>query len=183
MKIVIDTANLQFMADGSDIAIVYASNVSSDVTFSVSGPGSLVGNNPAEAIAGIATILLRSDTTAGLITVSAESGSSSGNATVATTPPVNIISFPSIHQTHSSKTTGSFIVRRLGMGISIEIPGAAAKELTAAKFTLYNALGQVAGTWAIQQKSTFMDIGSFAKGVYFGELNYASCYSVHTVLW
>jgi hypothetical protein len=69
INVVIDTANLQLAADGSDIAIVYASILDANgkvvpaaansVSFTLSGPATLVGTNPVAAIAGIASILLR----------------------------------------------------------------------------------------------------------------------------
>jgi beta-galactosidase len=94
LAVTIDTAGLKFKADGSDIAIVYASlldnnrspatGASNSVTFSVTGPGTLIGNNPVAAEAGIACILLQSKSTAGTISVTAQAtGLTSGSATVA----------------------------------------------------------------------------------------------------
>ncbi len=73
IAMVIDTAGLQLNADGSDIAIVYASVLDSNgqvvptaansITFAITGgSGTLIGVNPMAAQAGIATILLRAGT-------------------------------------------------------------------------------------------------------------------------
>lgn len=185
IKVVIDTAELQFIADGSDIAIVYASNLSSDVTFSVSGPGSLVGSNPAEAIAGIATILLRAETTDGQITVSASSGGADASATVTSHAenPTTGIAFPQKRQLKSPAAAAAAGIRRIGTGISIEIPGAETGRSLLTTFTLYDAQGRVAGRWDLPNENSTVDLRPFAKGVYFGKLNRASGHLIRKVVW
>lgn len=79
-----DLSNRELRADGGDIIFIYASvtdltgNVRYDSTlpvhFMVEGDASLVGDNPVNAEAGIATILLKAGSTPGKIVVKAESG-------------------------------------------------------------------------------------------------------------
>jgi beta-galactosidase len=94
MKVVWDTAGIPLLADGSDIAIVNAEvldangtvipTASNSVSFSITGgSGQLIGNNPTNAVAGIASILLKTSTTAGPITVTASSaGLTAGSSSV-----------------------------------------------------------------------------------------------------
>ena len=90
----IDSCGVNPVADGSDIVVVHAyvndvngnvvsTNNSSSVTFSVSGPGTIVGTNPVAAEAGIASVLVRTTRAAGTITVTASASDlTSGNASV-----------------------------------------------------------------------------------------------------
>ena len=94
LNVYIDSCGVNPVADGSDIVMVYAyvtdangnvvsTNNSELVTFSVSGPGAIVGTNPVAAEAGIASVLVRTTRTAGTITVTASaSGLTSGSASV-----------------------------------------------------------------------------------------------------
>jgi beta-galactosidase len=79
-----DFSNKPLKADGSDVIFVYATivdsignpvhNADSLVEFSVRGNGELIGNNPARAEAGVASILLRAGTNPGKIMIRALSG-------------------------------------------------------------------------------------------------------------
>jgi hypothetical protein len=104
VKIIIDTANMSLVADGADLALVYASIVDASgtvvpgaanaVTFSANGPGTIVSGdgNPVTAVAGIAAAYVQTGyDTPGLITVTgATEGLTSGSATVRSVPmPVN----------------------------------------------------------------------------------------------
>ena len=86
IELTADTAGRDLTADGSDWIRVYAHLVDSNgttypygddmVTFSVTGPGAIIGDasigaNPMRAEAGIATALVRAGTTPGKITVEA----------------------------------------------------------------------------------------------------------------
>ena len=100
VKVTIDTANLSPVADGADLALVYASIVDASgtvvpgatnaVTLSASGPGTIVSGdgNPVTAVAGIAAAYVQTRyNTPGLITViGAASGLTSDSATVTSVP-------------------------------------------------------------------------------------------------
>jgi beta-galactosidase len=92
MKVVWDTAGMSLLADGSDMAIVNAEvldangttipTAANSVTFSITGgSGQWIGNNPTNAVAGVASILLKTSTAAGPIKVTAtSSGLTAGSA-------------------------------------------------------------------------------------------------------
>jgi hypothetical protein len=100
VKIAMDTANMSPVADGADLALVYASIVDASgtvvpgatnaVTFSVSGPGAIISGdgNPVTAVAGIAAAYVQTKyNNPGLITVTgAVSGLNSGSATIRSIP-------------------------------------------------------------------------------------------------
>jgi len=75
-----DLSGRGFRADGSDVIFVYAKIVdgfgtvahdyNGQVEFELNGPGSLIGENPIKAEAGIATILLESSSIPGTIDIS-----------------------------------------------------------------------------------------------------------------
>jgi beta-galactosidase len=79
-----DLSNRALKADGGDVIFIYAKitdatgNVIFDsalpVSFSVTGDATLIGNNPASAEGGVATILLKAGLTSGKIRIKAESG-------------------------------------------------------------------------------------------------------------
>ena len=182
LRVTVDTAGLQFIADGSDIAVVYASIVDGNnqvihsagdlVTFSVAGPAKLVGNNPVEAVAGIAAILLRADTSAGTITVSA-SGPANGNASITSHPDQeSIVGTIRKGNTHvqAALSAGSFRFSRNGSILTINGPTALTVNAT---FTLFNALGRCVGTWTLQPV-THVDLRQLAGGVYIGQVATAS---------
>jgi beta-galactosidase len=179
IRVIIDTAGLPFVADGSDIAIVYASildangevipTAANSVTFSVSGPGTLVGNNPVAAIAGIASILLRSGTTAGQITVSASGPASGSDEVTSVTPPTTGIGDPFTPVVVRTQPV-SFAIRIKGSGLLLEVPSGAVKE-GGAVFTLCNAQGRLVGAWSLTGSGMSVNISSLPHGVYFGQIS------------
>jgi len=78
-------SNKPLKADGADVVFVYAAVVDSlgnpvhladsTIEFSVRGDAVLIGDNPAKAEAGVASILLRAGTSPGKIMIRARSGS------------------------------------------------------------------------------------------------------------
>ena len=99
MTVRIDTAGSPLLADGADLAFVYASVVdrngtlittaTNPVRFNVTG-GTIVGPNPQPAVAGIAVILVRTQTSAGAIHVTADTeGLASDSASVTSVPYVD----------------------------------------------------------------------------------------------
>lgn len=188
ITVVIDTANLEFMADGSDIAIVYASNVSDDVTFSVSGPGAIVGKNPAEAIGGVASVLLRAGTDSGIITVSAKSGPISGSASVTSHPSY-------IHGATGNRTVPRQLLKnkkisrkdmtvlRKGSALTIRLLRERAPEFIPATFALYNGMGRIVGEWKLKSAVTIIENRALAKGVYIGKITSESGRFEQKVVW
>lgn len=84
LRLSADFSNKPLKASGSDVVFVYATivdsignpvhNADSLVEFSVRGNGELIGNNPARAEAGVASILLRAGNNPGKIMIRALSG-------------------------------------------------------------------------------------------------------------
>jgi len=84
LRLSVDISNKPLRADGSDAVFVYATlidstgnqvfNADSTVHFSVKGDAILVGNNPVQAEAGIAAILLKAGQNPGKVMVTATSG-------------------------------------------------------------------------------------------------------------
>ncbi len=179
INVAIDTAGIAFIADGSDIAIVYASitdqngqvvhSATDRVTFSVTGPATLVGNSPVEAVAGIATVLLRADTTAGKITVSA-SGPANGSASITShqsaEPFVGAV-FPEQQHAVSSPSTNRFQFHRNGNLLTIRT---AEPMDDLVRFALYDARGRVVGTWSIGAALTTVNLRRLAGGMYIGQI-------------
>jgi beta-galactosidase len=85
IKLNCDLSGRKLKANGNDVIFVYASTVDekgtvipdadNTITFSVSGPGELIGQNPIQAEAGIIGILLRASISPGLIEVYASAPS------------------------------------------------------------------------------------------------------------
>jgi beta-galactosidase len=185
VSVAIDTASMQFLADGSDIALVYASVLdanntvlpaaSNSVTFSVlSGPGDLVGNNPIAAQAGIATIMLRSRTTGGAITVSATaSGLTTGTATVTSmvSPTTNIID---LSGARSIARNPGFSASWTGSSLRVQLPRSAGMEPSATNLTLYNAQGKLVGLWTLVKPDNVVPVGALSRGVYFARIDNGS---------
>jgi hypothetical protein len=177
IRVVIDTAGLEFVADGSDIAIVYASILDANgqviptaahgVTFTLSGPGTLVGTNPVAAIAGIASILLRAGTTGGQIVVNASaSGPSSGSDTVISHAPTTGTIGPS-KPAGAAPPCARFAITRSGTRLSVRVPSI---TKSGALFTLCNAQGKVVGRWNVTEIVTQVSVPSLPHGVYFGQI-------------
>jgi hypothetical protein len=180
VRVVIDTAGLQFAADGSDIAIVYGSIVDANgtvlptatnsVTFTASGNGTLVGTNPVAAIAGIASILLRAGTAGGQIVVSAAASGLTGSDTVtAHVPPTTGIIKPRRSAAAVASLMPFSIYQRDGV-VSVQVPSSAFKEGSAAVFTLCTAQGRLVGRWSLTKSGMSVDIKSLPYGVYFGQI-------------
>ncbi|MBN1309652.1 MAG: hypothetical protein JXA18_17155, partial [Chitinispirillaceae bacterium] len=195
VKVVIDTADLTFAADGSDIAIVYASildnssqvipTATNSVTFSVSGPGTLVGTNPVAAVAGIASILLRAGTTGGQITVSASaSGGGTGSASVtshtATAVTWNIDQFA---PSRSAVLPVMYAIHRIGGVLSVRIVCGGAHDAYSPTFTLCNAQGRVVGRWSLTAHSTTIDVTALSHGLYFGQVSGTAGRFIQKIVW
>lgn len=174
----VDTAGLPFAADGSDVAIVYASvedaagtvvpTASNTVTFSVSsGPGDLVGNTSVAAQAGVATILLRSRTTGGAITVSATaSGLTTGAAsvTLSIAPTTGIIDMLG---SRSNPAGSGILVWQVGPTLHVKLPQTQSKAF----FSLYDAQGKLMFRRTLLKAENTVPIGALPGGVFFGKLN------------
>ncbi|MBN2189105.1 MAG: DUF4982 domain-containing protein [Chitinispirillaceae bacterium] len=182
VRVVIDTAGLQFVADGSDIAIVYASILDANgeviptatpsVNFTVvSGPGDYVGTNPVAAIAGIASILLRSRTTAGQIIVSASTGSlTTGSDTVTSHAPPTTGTIGPFANTGALARFAPFSISRKGSALYIrQLCGA--DNAGGSTFTLCNAQGRLVGAWRLTRGGASVNIKPLPHGVYFGQIH------------
>jgi hypothetical protein len=182
VSVAIDTANMQFTADGSDIALIYASildgsgtvlpTASTNITFTVSsGPGDLVGTNPVAAQAGIATIMLRSRATGGAITVTATtSGLATGMATVTSivSPTTGIASMSG---TRPITQNSGFSIGRIGSSLRVKLPRGEGGEQTVTNLTLYNAQGKLLGQWTLLKRDNIVPVGALSHGVYFGRID------------
>jgi len=181
ISVAIDTANMQFVADGSDIAIVYASildangtvipSANTTVTFSVSsGPGDLVGNTSVAAQAGISTVLLRSRTTGGAITVSATaSGLTMGTASVTsyTSPTTGIVN---LFGTRSKPGNSGISIGQAGALLHVKLPRGEAPTASGVNFTLYNAQGKLVRELALSKTDNSFRIDHLSRGVYLGRI-------------
>jgi len=189
----IDTAGLQFQADGSDIAIVYASildsngtvvpTASNSVYFAITGgPGNLIGINPMPAQAGIATILLQAGTVGGITTVStASSGLTGASATVGSiAPPATGTVAPFRRAVVGTKQ--GFSIRRINDVLLIYSPLEMAGA-DAVKFTMYNASGRLVGTWNLAGGITKVKMTSMSRGLYVGQITSAAGKYLQKVLW
>ena len=84
LRLSVDMSNKPLKADGADVVFVYAAVVDSlgnpvhladsTIEFSVRGDAVLIGDNPAKAEAGVASILLRAGASPGKIMIRARSG-------------------------------------------------------------------------------------------------------------
>ena len=172
---------MQFAADGSDIALVYASildasgtvipSASTTVTFSVSsGPGDLVGNTSVAAQAGIAAVLLRSRTTGGVITVSAiASGLTMGTASVTsyTSPTTGIVN---LFGARSKPANSGISIGQAGALLHVKLPQGEAPAASGVNFALYNAQGKLVRELTLLKADNSVHIGNLSRGVYFGRI-------------
>ena len=186
VQVALDTANQSIQADGSDLAIVYASIVDSNgtlmpaavnnVTFSVSGPALILAGdgNPLAAVAGIATVYIQTKfNQPGLITVTASaSGLTSGSATVTSIPPTGSLvgtggkfAAPSAALKHRRIR----VIQEGNGSLKFIIPhdlGAGAEN---AQFTLSNMQGRRIRSWSVSlEKDASIPAGRFPAGIYFG---------------
>lgn len=185
----IDTARTQLKADGSDIAIIYASIVDNNgtvmptatnpVTFTVtSGPGKLItpDGNPVAAIGGIAEAYIQTeDSVAGVITVSAAvSGLSSGSATVSTViPPTGAVTAVRHGAAASASPTAAIRMVQRGDRLAFIVPDEGVRS--AAQFTLYNLQGRLVQQWNFAPGAEIaVSTKACPQGIYFGRLDVGS---------
>jgi beta-galactosidase len=195
ISMAIDTAGLQLAADGSDIAIIYASVVDSmgtvvptavnPITFSITGgSGTLIGSNPMPAQAGIATILLRASTKAGPITVStAGSGLSGTSGTVTTVAPSLVTGVAGHFASKTVSRSENFSIRRIGNLLCVYAPAQLVGGVSPAKFSLYNSQGRLIGRWDLAGGVTAVKMTSLPHGVYFGQITNNGGKFMQKVVW
>jgi beta-galactosidase len=193
VQVVIDTAGLQFAADGSDIAIVYGRIVDANgtvvptaansVTFTATAGGTLVGSNPVNAIAGIASILLRAGTTGAQVVVNASSGNLTGSDTItAHVPPTTGIADP-FRPVAGRVQAMTYAIRQQGSVLSIQVPSAEVPGRSAVKFNLYTVQGRLAGQWMLSINTMQVNIKSFPHGVYIGQIRDGTNRLVKELVW
>jgi hypothetical protein len=182
VSVKLDTANMKLQADGSDIAIAYASIVDANgtvvptandaVTFAVSGPGTIIsgdGNPTTAAVAGIATVYIQTQyNTAGTITVTATaSGLCTGSATVQS-GLVTAVQKPAVTADEALRKVS--MVQK-GTMLSIFVPRDPADASLRAKFMLYNIQGRLVRSWTVVAGTrTSVSISGFGRGIYYGKL-------------
>ncbi|HEX7509884.1 MAG TPA: DUF4982 domain-containing protein, partial [Chitinivibrionales bacterium] len=194
LAVTIDTAGLPFVADGADIAMVYASILDASgtvvpsavngITFAVTaGQGDLVGVNPAPAQAGIAAILLRSKTNAGPLTISASAtGLAGANASVtAVNTPAVRIADEGVHVPQAALK--ELTVRRLGSMLIFKRPLTARGEKQTGIFTLCNTRGERVGLWDLAQKGDAINLAAIPRGVYLCRLEIGDNLYARKILW
>jgi beta-galactosidase len=178
----IDTADMPLAADGSDIAIVYASildangtvvpTASNSVTFTLSGPADFIGNNPQPADAGIATILLRSRTTGGLITVSASAtGLTGGSVSVTSATGPTTVSMPYWQSAMNSPRRANPSVAQIGTRVFVNIPKDISGNSATSVFALFDMRGREMMRWNLETGNHSLNIKGLPKGVYAGKIN------------
>jgi Glycosyl hydrolases family 2, TIM barrel domain/Glycosyl hydrolases family 2/Glycosyl hydrolases family 2, sugar binding domain/Glycoside hydrolase family 2 C-terminal domain 5/Secretion system C-terminal sorting domain/Domain of unknown function (DUF4982)/PA14 domain len=97
ISVVIDSIHRNLIADGSDLVTAYAyvksandavvNNATNLISFTISGPGKLIGVKKINALAGIVGIFIQSEKTPGIITISASSsGLTAGSAQITSVP-------------------------------------------------------------------------------------------------
>lgn len=187
VQVTIDTANMQLLADGADLAIVYGSIVDSNgtvmpaavnpVTFTVAGPGKIVSGdgNPVTAVAGIASVYVQTTYgNPGLITVTASAANlTSGSATVrsvnAPSDMTGTVRLPGVTLRQSRVR----LVQH-GDALFLFVPRDASGNAVKAKFRLYNVKGRLVHAWDIPLgEKTKVGIGALARGIYYGKLTAA----------
>jgi beta-galactosidase len=197
ISIAIDTAGLQLAADGSDIAIIYASVLDSNgqvvptaansITFAITGgTGTLIGVNPMAAQAGIATILLRAGTTPGPITVTA---SATGLGTPATATVTSVAPSsgtgtvtPFVTTTSAAQKEG-FSIRRTGSVLCVYAPLQLVGSASSAKFSIYNAQGRLIGRWDLAGGVTAVKMTSLPHGIYLGQITNNGGKFMQKIIW
>jgi beta-galactosidase len=194
----IDTANMKLQADGSDIAIAYASIVDANgtvmptattpITFSVTGPAVPItpDGNPVAAIGGIASAYIQTFyNTAGLITVSAAAtGVTSGSATVGSVLPPPNAPVSVLHGAIRPDAIQAEIrmVQR-GDRLSFTVPDALMRGSASARFMLYNLQGKLVRSWNFGRGAELsVSTGSCPQGIYSGRLVIGSSEYVRQVV-
>jgi beta-galactosidase len=184
----LDTATMPLKADGADLALAYASIVdvngtvvptaTNAVTFTVSGPGTIISGdgNPTAAVAGIATVYVQTQyNTPGtiIVTASASGLSCTGSDTVTSVPAsTNIytaVLTPAV--VAAGKLLQGVHLVQHGALISISVSADMAGTTSKAMFRLYNIQGRLIRSWAIKAGAkTSVTIADCARGMYFGRL-------------
>jgi hypothetical protein len=196
IAIAIDTAGLQFQADGSDIAIVYASildsngtvvpTASNSVTFQITGgQGKLIGVNPMPAQAGIATILLQAGTIGGITTLSAvSSGLPVASATVSSVAPPTTGTVAPFRAAITAPKQG-LTMRRVNDELLIYAPSQMVNSHEA-KFIImmYNAEGRLIGKCNLAAGGiTRVKMTSLPHGIYVGQITSSAGKYIQKVFW
>ena len=180
----LDTATMPLIADGADLALAYASIVDANgtvvpsaanaVTFSVSGPGTIISGdgNPTAAVAGIATVYIQTQyTTPGPIVVTASAaGLCAATATVTSVPPTGDF-ITTVRRTTPVVGRGSQGVRLVQQGTKVVVSIAAGTAVATAKprFRLYDIQGRLVRSWTPRAGNLMsIDLAGCAGGIYYG---------------
>lgn len=185
VAVAIDTAGLNLLADGADLAIVYGSIVDTNgtvmpaatdkISFSVSGPGKIISGdgNPVAAVGGIAAVYVQTKyNEPGLITVTASAGSlAHGSATVGSVPPSQNVTGssvpPPVHHVE-----GLEIVRRRST-LTIILPRNETGVASPARFSMYTMQGRLVRSREIgagAAGTSMIRLAECAQGVYYVKL-------------
>jgi beta-galactosidase len=186
VAVAIDTAGLKLGADGSDLAIVYASIVDSNgtvmptatnsITFSVTGPGTLItgDGNPLTAVAGIAAVYVKTKyNQPGLITVTASAnGLIAGSATVRSMPVSNTTTgIMQPNKITAKVSPQGFTLIHSGNTLKMMLPREAIIGASSAVFRLYTVQGHLIQSWTVPAAVNIqVKSGMLARGIYLGKL-------------
>ncbi len=186
----LDTADMQLQADGSDLAIAYASIVDTNgtvmptatnaVTFSVSGPASIIApdGNPVAAIGGIAAAYIQTRyNTAGIITVSASvTGLASGSATMnSVMPPATGPVSVEHGAAYVAVSPAAIRMVQRGDRMVLIVPDEVMRGSTGARFMLYNLQGRCVKEWNFDPGAELsVSTRSCPQGLYYGKLDVGS---------
>jgi hypothetical protein len=183
VRIAIDTANMSPVADGADLALVYASIVDAGgtivpgatnaVTFSADGPGTVISGdgNPVAAVAGIAAAYVQTRyATPGLITVTgAASGLTPGSATVRAVPMPENPNSPvqKTGRTPFPHCGGTVVAVQRGKMLFIRGLQPHPEGCSMALISLHDARGRLVREKATAAgPETYVDISNLAPGIY-----------------
>jgi beta-galactosidase len=178
--VAIENAGKTLQADGSDIAMVYASivdnagtvvpNASNSVAFTVSGTSTarlitttVATTQTVAAQAGIATVLLRAGTAGGQITVSATSGSLEGGSASITAVVSPVVSAAAPQPSLITARDRSLVIEQAGAAVRVR----RASGAPPVSLMLYNMQGQAVGRWAVTGDKQTVSLAALPHGVYF----------------
>ncbi len=189
ISVVLDTADMNLRADGSDLAVIYASitdnagtmvpDAKNAVTFSVSGPGTIISGdgNPVDAVAGIASAYVQTKfNTPGKITVTATaSGLSQGVASV-TANPIPDTGATAIHMHYREQSASPQVtIRQLGSKILLVLPRQQTGKLKHGTFHLFTIQGKRVRTWHLgKRQKTVVSLENLASGMYYARVKYGA---------